>query len=141
MSRMSCLGTPICFPDALTTRHAHLHFAKFEGPTRPCCPFRLSCPDPPLANGPGLGTTRCSRPGRPLSKPSCQYEFYRKLARSKAPGPANSITSSALACSVSGTVRPSVGAGFYQGTHLPLVLARVQQDDISFARFRTWTTH
>src|SRR5262249_10937203 len=27
---------------------------------------------------PEHGTTRCSRPGRPLSAPSCQYEFYRK---------------------------------------------------------------
>src|SRR5262249_30681707 len=24
------------------SRHAHLHFAEFEGPTCPCCPFRLS---------------------------------------------------------------------------------------------------
>src|SRR5262249_16259378 len=29
---------------------------------------------------PGLGITRCSRPGRPLSAPSCQYEFYLKTA-------------------------------------------------------------
>jgi len=47
-----------------------------------------------------------ARPSRPLSAPSCQYEFYRKTrtGAEQSAGPAHSITSSARASSVGGTV-------------------------------------